>query len=288
MALIRYPGSKEKLKKSIWSCFPDKAKGVLWSHQGDWEYREPFFGAGAIGLAVLGRLSDECSVWLNDIDPGMSALWVSVRDHHKELIALVDEFEPSAEAFALFKAEDGRRDLPLWVIAIRKLALHRMSFSGLGFMAGGPIGGKDQSNQLYDVACRWTGETIKKEIQKLHLVLSAFDDFKFTNLDFVDLIEDAPAECFIYADPPYYEKGPGLYKHSMTHADHVRLAGLLRATEATWVLSYDDHKDVRALYQDWARIEPLKFTDSKRELTYTMAITDGKRPKNREILIMPR
>ncbi len=280
MALIRYPGSKKKLISPIWSRFPEQIKHELWSNAAQWEYREPFFGAGAIGFKVLRDLSHRCPVWLNDIDPGMVALWQSVRSDPDGIISRLDLFEPTAERFYQFKDEDGRTDLPDAQIGFRKLALHRMSFSGLGAMAGGPIGGKDQGNAKYGVGCRWNPETIKVEVRQLHRVLKRFAAFRFSNSDFANLILDAPRECFIYADPPYVAKGPELYKHSMTNEDHARLAELLRNTKATWVLSYDDHPLIRDLYS-WARIEEIA-------ITYTTATSRAdKRPKNREIIVSP-
>lgn len=278
MALIRYPGSKEKLTRPIWSRFPDQMKHELWSSRNPWEYREPFFGAGAIGFKVLQRLSPSCRVWLNDIDPGMAALWRTVRDEPEELIKRFDRFEPTAELFYQFKEEDGRTDIPDAQAGFRKLAMHRMSFSGLGAKAGGPIGGKDQENAVYKVGCRWNPEAMKEEVRQLHKRLRPYKQFRFTCEDFAALIDGAPRECFIYVDPPYYEKGPELYKYAMDEADHVRLAGLLRETAATWVLSYDDHIAIRDIYS-WATIEEVK-------ITYTCSTSkDGKRPKNKEIII---
>lgn len=280
MALIRYPGSKEKLAGPIWSRFPDQIKHELWSSRHPWEYREPYFGAGAIGFKVLRRLSPACRIWLNDIDPGMVALWQTVRDEPDELIKRLYLFEPTVELFYQFKEEDGRVDLPTAQAGFRKLALHRMSFSGLGAKAGGPIGGKDQDNARYKVGCRWNPEAMKLEVRMLHKRLRPFKEFQITSGDFAGLIAGAPRECFIYVDPPYYKKGSELYKYPMTHADHVRLADILRDTEASWVLSYDDHPTIRALYS-WATIEVI-------EITYTCPTSkDGKRPKNHEIIITP-
>jgi DNA adenine methylase len=280
MAIIRYPGSKAKLIRPIQRRFPDQMKLELWSNQMVWEYREPFFGSGEIGLQVLRRLSEKCGIWINDIDPGMAAIWITVRENPTELIRLIEPFKPTAEMFYLFKSEDGRTDLPIAEMAFRKLALHRMSYSGLGYKAGGPIGGKDQENANYRVDCRWNPSAIKEEIDELTICLNLFERFRCTHVDFASLIVDAPRECFIYLDPPYYKKGPELYKYPMEHADHVRLANLLRDTEATWVLSYDDHPAIRELYS-WATIEEVR-------ITYTCPTSkNGARPKNHEIIIAP-
>lgn len=285
MSVIRYPGSKAKLVTPIWTAFPDAVKHELWSNNLRWEYREPFFGAGAIGIQVLERLSRQVDVWLNDIDYGMVCLWRSVYQNSESgpLAKMIDEFTPTAEAFYRFKAEDGRRDLPEHEVGFRKLALHRMSFSGLGYMAGGPLGGKDQENARYKVNCRWNPGAIKADIARVRAVFRrGFHSFQFTCLDFAEVIRDAPPDCFVYCDPPYYRKGPELYRHSMSELDHRRLAELLRETKARWALSYDDAPTIRRLYH-WAEVTPL-------EIKYTTArVAPGvtERPKNREILITP-
>jgi DNA adenine methylase len=281
MALLRYPGSKEKLIDIIWPRFPESMVHELWSNALTWEYREPFFGGGAVGLDILKRLSPKCSVWINDIDPGVIALWESIRNVPDDLVRLVSQFEPTSEAFYRFRNEDGDSTLPQTEAGFRKLALHRISFSGLGAKAGGPIGGKDQDGAKYTVGCRWNPDRIKNQIGKFHKMLSRFPAFRCTCGDFTPLIETAPRKCFIYVDPPYYENGPKLYKYHFSEGDHVRLAGLLRKCQASWVLSYDDHPVIKELYS-WALIEQI-------DTIYTTAnYSDGLRPKHGEVIITPR
>lgn len=277
VSVIRYPGSKAKLAKAIISLFPKQLWRDLFTPDLKWDYREPFFGAGAVGFRVLHDLERHSSVWLNDIDPGMVALWETVRTDPVALMSRIFHFVPSADAFYQFKAEDGRTDLPAAEMALRKLALHRLSYSGLGAKSGGPLGGKTQGKSEYNVQCRWTPETMKKNITRLHARMSVFKDIRITCGDFAPLIETATDRTFVYLDPPYYEKGAALYKHSMSEVDHERLAGLLRECPAHWLLSYDDHPRIRELYS-WATIHPL-------EVKYTMAKASGQRPKNKEIAI---
>ncbi len=68
--LVRYPGGKSKLLGEIIARL-----GRMCQRLGPAaEYREPFFGAGAVGLAFLGRNPPVRSAWVNDRDPAMSAL----------------------------------------------------------------------------------------------------------------------------------------------------------------------------------------------------------------------
>ena len=280
MALIRYPGSKAKLITAIMRWFPPDVYGRMFNQSVSYEYREPFFGAGAVGFELLKRLPSRCAVWLNDKDTSMAALWRAVAEQPKELCDLINAVEPSAELFYRLKDEDGRTDLPLCSIAVRKLALHRLSYSGLGYMSGGPLGGREQSSE-YNVDCRWNPETMRAEVNRLHKLLRQFDDVRITSLDFSELVSDAPTDCFTYMDPPYYEKGPQLYRYSMDQEDHAVLAMLLRKCRSEWVLSYDDHPEVRRLYS-WAEIKPI-------EIRYVMAKAQGlTRPKNHEVVITPK
>lgn len=278
--MIRYPGSKDKITKKILRYFPQSLMDELWQSK-KIEYREPFFGGGAVGFEVLRRnVPRWAHVWLNDKDFGMVCLWRSVLEQHQELIEHVRSFTPTTEAFYRFKEEDERTDMDPVRTGFQKLALHQISFSGLGAKAGGPIGGRKQSSE-YNVDCRWRPTRHCQDIIDLHKLMKRFASVKITTGDFARLIDDAPSHAFIYADPPYYEKGGQLYKHNMSEEDHRRLAVSFRGCRAPWVLSYDDHELIRSLY-DWADIESI-------DLTYTIAKSqNGSRRKNSEIVIVPR
>src|SRR5687767_4999333 len=111
MPLIRYPGSKAKLADAIINRFPPEMRMPLWMDKGGWEYREPFFGSGAIGREILAMLPSRCSAWINDLDYWLSCLWLAVRDDHVALCRRISDFEPTAEAFYQFKEQDGDRSI---------------------------------------------------------------------------------------------------------------------------------------------------------------------------------
>lgn len=236
------------------------------------EYREPFFGAGAIGFRVL----PQCQrAWINDLDSDLVCLWKSVLRRPAALCKRILSFTPNLKDFYTFKAADGSHSDDQLGNGFRKLALHQMSYSGLGVMAGGPIGGKDQGNAQYPITCRWNPVRLQKIVWRLHDILSSVVNLKITCIDFDRLISGAPSECFIYADPPYWEKGSELYLHGMTVFSHQRLSQSLRTTKADWVLSYDDHAEVEKLYRD----SDLSYINQ----TYTVSC--GANRKNRELII---
>lgn len=281
ISIIRYPGSKAKLWKHIREALPFVATAPLWNTELGC-YCEPFFGSGAIGWRLLPGVAQgnrNARIILADLDPWLVALWKSVRDVPRDLIRKVLEFKPNVEAFYQFKDEDGRLDIDPLLQGFRKLALHRMSHSGFGFMSGGPLGGADQAS-AYKVGCRWTPHSIVADIQTAHRQLTAFRrPVEIVCKDFADTFNMVPPResSVVYLDPPYYVQGENLYKHAMEEADHVRLADALRAARFRWLLSYDDHQRIRDLYS-FATVTEFSMTP-------TCATTKAERRKNNELLI---
>lgn len=281
MALIRYPGSKEKLALSIMEYFPPEFTYDMWKCTSRDSFVEPFFGAGAMGFKVMSNMPPSRPVWINDIDTGMCALWQAILSDPIELCRKIERFKPSAEAFYQFKHMDGNGEGGVIEQGFRKLVLHRLSFSGLGFKSGGPLGGKKQENAKYPVNCRWADSRMKKDIIQIHKKMRVFSDLKITCLHFRDVLRQVESCAFVYLDPPYYKKGAQLYKHDMTPDEHAELAEILKCGRFRWVLSYDDCDEIRALYS-WATFKPIfaKYCVGHNQI-------EGVRPKNNEVLIIP-
>jgi site-specific DNA-adenine methylase len=64
-SILRYPSGKSK-SRAILPLLSTSTPGL--------EYREPIVGGGSVGLDVIVRPD----YWLNDSDPGISALWQAV------------------------------------------------------------------------------------------------------------------------------------------------------------------------------------------------------------------
>ena len=57
--------------------------------------------------------------------------------------------------------------------------------------------------------------------------------------------------CFAYFDPPYFEKGPKIYRHYYTNQDHLALSRYVRNVHnLDWLISYDDNPFICGLYGD--------------------------------------
>lgn len=259
MNFMRYPGGKYRLRNAI-------------SHRldrlADWRthYREPFFGGGGFGLWYLAnRQVDEA--WLNDANAAVASLWKVVANPElmQQLLQFVDSYDPRPEDFAIFRddllqvsqvPEDSRS---LVAIAFQKLAIHQISYSGLGEVAGGPIGGAAQKSQ-YGVGCRWYKTTVMRKVAEASRILQRVKKLQITCMDFSSLL-DCGEHVVCYLDPPYYERGPRLYKTFMGYDCHERLLACVKATGSKWLLSYDDHPAIRASYS-WATVEevPIRYS----------------------------
>jgi DNA adenine methylase len=259
LEFFRFPGSKTKLRSEIIKRLP--------SLNGR-EYREPFFGSGAIGLTLLADKADMTSIWINDKDIGVASFWTGVIRYPEDLIDRVHTFTPNVKAFVEIRDELlGIKAMPkqksrIVDIAFKKLAIHQLSYSGLGTMSGGPLGGVGQTGK-YKIDSRWSPQVICEKIRRFHNQFKAIS-VRYggcTDLDFSALITDTNCDCVLYLDPPYFGKGKECYQHSFTLNDHERLAGLLRQTNHAWVLSYDDSTEIRQMYS-WAAIDTIEATYS--------------------------
>jgi len=286
MSFFRYPGGKSKLRNDIskhLNVYADKL---------DLEYREPFFGGGSVGLKFILDNPNWNKMWINDKDTGVANLWTSVIRHPDELKQMVQDFTPSVEIFDKYKGElqnNGvipKQKSEIVLYGFKKLAIHQISYSGLGTKSGGPLGGREQKSK-YKIDCRWSPNYICKKIDKLHHQFSTLElkHQSCTSLDFADLIS-SKEDAFLYLDPPYYVKGNDLYQCGFTEEDHKRMAEALKAATHSWVLSYDDCTEVRDLYK-WAEIDVISVNYS---ITATKDKESGKRLSRTksELLIFPR
>lgn len=233
------------------------------------EYREPFFGAGGVAFPVIEYVNEnreflgsDIKFWFNDKDAGIVDLWNTVYSNPWFFDWRIDEFIPSVDAFFYFQDDLlNTHESQGEERGFRKLAIHQMSYSGLGTKAGGPIGGKKQASE-YDVGCRWNPKSLKSAVKRYNKALRSVPLRwnGFTKCDFAQVI-DYPGNCIIYVDPPYFHKGNELYQFGMSEDAHRCLADLLRKSPHPFILSYDDCPEVRDLYH-WADFDEISVNYS--------------------------
>ncbi len=243
----RYPGGKRKLVRSIWDCVRRLHPNGI--------YCEPFAGGAAVALEYA-RWCPGDRIILNDIDPGIAAIWNAVISHPDEFNAAIMAFVPSVEAYREIKmflanGDSGKGGVET---ALAKIAIHQISYSGKGEASSGfsPLGGySGKSGERIDAY--WNRSALCSKVDRLHNLLAGRTECHAA--DFEQFLRRP--DCLFYLDPPYYEAGEQLYLHSLQEADHRRLRAALQEMPANWVLSYDDHPVIRELYS-WAQIDEIE------------------------------
>ena len=100
--------------------------------------------------------------------------------------------------------------------------LNRTNRSGIIDKAG-PIGGFSQQGD-YPINCRFNKERLVAQIKKIGEKRDSIKVYNLEALDFIDDVILKTRKAFIFFDPPYYGKGPGLYTNFYCHGDHANLA----------------------------------------------------------------
>lgn len=110
---------------------------------------------------------------------------------------------------------------------------------------------------------------LRASSKRLATVNIYFMDF----VNFISQIDDK--DTFFYCDPPYYKvQGANDYIHRFDLKDHTRLRDVLSTIKGKFLLSYNDHPDLHALYNNYV-VETIQHT-------YTAS---GKNQEVKELLI---
>lgn len=237
---LRYPGGKRKLANFMALLY--RTNGLL-----DGEYAEVYAGGAAVALTLLyGDFAQR--VHINDLDRGVHAFWSAARDRTDELSRMVrnatlDLEEWERQRSVQFAAEPDPLDL-----AFSTFYLNRTNRSGI--ITGGVIGGKKQTGN-WKIDARYNTKDLVRRIDRIGRWSSRIEVYNLDGSDFLrTVVPTLPSTTLLYLDPPYYVKGQEmLYANYYGPDDHAEVAGLIRGTTLPWVVSYDDHADVRALYE---------------------------------------
>ena len=84
MALIRYPGGKNKLRCQIMAAIHEQV-----DHTEVNRYLEPFFGGGGIGICVRREISQFQNFHLNDKDVALACYWTAIIRYPDALIQMI-------------------------------------------------------------------------------------------------------------------------------------------------------------------------------------------------------
>lgn len=245
---LRYPGGKSQLKKFV-------SELLLVNDIENGTYIEPF--AGGAGLAISLLLEEKVSkIVINDYDISIWAIWKSILDHYDTFVAKIDSTPITIEEWhnqkqMLLELSTA----PLIEENIVKLGfaaffLNRTNVSGI--IKGGPIGGLQQ-NGNYLIDCRFNKKNLISKMKKIHNLRDSITLYNLDAVEFINTIiptNDADS-TLIFFDPPYYKKGPNLYRNFYTHDNHVELALAIQSLKDNkWLTTYDTCNEIIEMYND--------------------------------------
>lgn len=250
---LRYPGGKYKLYKYV-------AELVRINNCNT--YIEPFCGGAAVALELLfdGVVRD---IIINDYDYTIFCFWDSILNRTEEFVQLVENTE--VNLIEWHRQKEVRENIDAHTpleIGFSTFFLNRTNRSGIIDKAG-PIGGLTQQGD-YPIDCRFNKPRLISQIRR---IADQRDHIKIYNLEALDFIEKVilkKRKAFIFFDPPYYGKGPGLYTNFYAHGDHVNLAKAIlnKLKNRKWIVTYDNVNAIKAMY---VKAKSVEF-----ELQYTL------------------
>lgn len=242
---LRYPGGKFKIYSFVSNLIEKNNCST---------YIEPFAGGSALtfGLLFNGKIK---RVIINDYDYSIYCFWNSVLNDTENLIKLIQDTPVTLDEWYKQKnIRDRIYDHEPLKVALSTFFLNRVNRSGIIDKAG-PIGGKSQTGN-YLIDCRFNKEDLIRKIIKISGYRQAI---KLCNMDAMDFIETEiirTRNSFTFFDPPYYNKGRGLYTNFYTHGDHESLAKTIThfMRNRKWIVTYDTAQEIKELYSNFDQI----------------------------------
>jgi DNA adenine methylase len=242
---LRYPGGKSALFGLLSATV--RANGASGG-----TYVEPYAGGAGIALGLL--LTEQVErVVVNDLDPAIYSFWMAVTKHSEQFMSKlasvkldVDEWQRQRRVYLKADSDDALG------LGFATFFLNRTNRSGV--LNAGVIGGQDQTGN-YKIDARFNRESL---LGKYKLIARYSSRITVTKRDGLEVIAEHVEQpnTLTYADPPYFEKGSLLYLNAFGQADHEALADVLNeAKDGSWMLTYDDHPVIEAMYPDRSRFD---------------------------------
>ena len=212
---LRYPGGKGKLAPFM---------GLMINKMNikNGTYIEPFVGGAGVALMLLmeGYVDD---IVINDYDKAIYSVWRAIISESENLVdrildtpVNIDEWKKQKE---IYVEQNKKYSLDL---AFATFFLNRTNRSGI--LKGGPIGGFEQTGN-YGIDARYNAE---KLVERIRAIAKYKKHIKVYNKEIVSFIENVlpnyGQNSLTYFDPPYFNKGPELYKNFFDKKDHAKIA----------------------------------------------------------------
>jgi DNA adenine methylase len=231
---LAYIGGKSKLAKTIIDMMPD--------HKA---YCEVFAGAAW----VFFRKPPSKYEVINDLDSDLICFYRVVQNHLEEFLKQFKWLLASREWFEDWKRQQAAGGLTDIQRAARYYYLQRLCFAGR--VRGRTFGAAPLSRPRINLL------RIEEELSEVHLRLSGV---VIEHLPWQRFLQtyDKP-ETLFFLDPPYY-KAP-YYAHNFELSDFKELAHTLANLEAHFILSINDHPEMRIVFKKF-NLKPVNLTYS--------------------------
>ncbi|MCW9717622.1 DNA adenine methylase [Avibacterium sp. 21-599] len=259
---LRYPGGKARFAPTI--------KEIIERNNLNGHYVEPFAGGAGVALDLL--FNNYCTnIHINDLDLAIYHFWKSVTEQTEDFIRLINDTRITIEEWHKQKALLKRDDLSPLEHGFAAFFLNRTNRSGI--LKAGVIGGLNQTGN-YKLDCRFNKIDLIKRIERIGNSASQIHVTNYNTETWLLTLDNfIPANSLIYLDPPYYEKGQGLYRNFYKHQNHLLIKEQLDNVKTPWIVSYDNHQKIKYMYQQYRQSE------------YTLNYSVNKKIKATEIII---
>lgn len=234
---LRYPGGKRRLVAFVGRLLE---VNQLWNIQ----YVEPCAGGASIALALLyGEYAS--SIYINDLSRPVFAFWHTALNDAEELCNRIERTAVTTDEWHRQRAVYENSDAAdLFDLGFAAFFLNRTNRSGI--IGGGVIGGKDQTGR-WKLDCRFTKDDLIPRIKRIRRYRNRIHLFRQEALDFTDdVVAGLHGNVLAFYDPPYIEKGQGLYLDNYDLEDHRKLANRVGRLDQPWIVTYDYDAAVRS------------------------------------------
>lgn len=238
---LRYPGGKSQLSPLVIDIM--RQNDLFYG-----EYAEPFAGGAGIACTLLLK-SFVTHIHINDLDPAIHAFWASVIKHTDDLCELIQDVSITTEEWRRQRAVQDERRPSILALGFSTFFLNRTNRSGI--IRGGIIGGHAQDGD-YKLDCRFNKSDLISKIRRIGAHRAQISLSKLDVMDFLtQVVSKLPMRSLVNLDPPYYVKGPGLYRNFFTPEGHALLANAVGSIDPYWLVTYDDTPETRNLYSKY-------------------------------------
>ena len=244
---LRYPGGKAALA-------PFLAELIRENGMRDVGYAEPYCGGAGAALELLfSEVAD--TIYLNDIDPAIYALWRTIVRDHGKLCAMIsdasltiDEWHSQRDYYLKQRTRVGPR------LAFATLFLNRTNRSGI--LGAGPIGGRAQDGP-WKLDARFDKGAIIAKIERIARYAERIEVSQMDAVEFLrNVVNPLRTSALVYLDPPYFVQGQNLYTNHYGPQDHAAIAAFVqKKLKKPWVVSYDQHPEIERLYNTCERVD---------------------------------